>query len=104
MKIEPELSDLATWHAAFGKWGATREAGMATEELAETITAINHMNRGRISATDEFINELADAFVCNLQIVENRDLWDEFHAALKVSFAKLSAKLMADDSNHRSKT
>jgi len=101
MKIEPETSDLAIWNAARGRWGVASEDGMAIEELAETITAINHMRRGREGATQEFINELADAVVCNFQIVAMNGLWDQFDVALTAAFARLDAKLLADDQNHR---
>jgi len=99
MKIEPNLGDLATWHAARGKWGIVHEDGMAVEELAETITAINHMSRGRDGSAEEFIEELADAVVCSFQIVENNGFWDQFNAALSNSFGKLDAKLLADNLN-----
>ena len=102
MKIEPHLNDLTIWNLARSKWGATHEKGMAVEELAETITAINHMSRGRDGSTHEFVSELADAMVCSFQIVENNNLWDDFREALKESFSKMDAKLKSDDRNHRS--
>ena len=101
MKIEVTLAERSIWHAARGKWGIPHENGMAGEELAETIAAINHMSRSREGAKQEFIAELADAFVCSLQMIENNGLWDQFHDALEVSVSKMDAKLKADDPNYQ---
>ena len=100
MKIKPTVAQLATWHAAHGTFGIENELGMACEELAETITAIQHMRRRRRGSSDQFIKELADGLVCALQIVESNALWDELEAALLVSFGKLDEKLTADNPNH----
>ena len=99
MKIELTLSNLATWHAAHGKFGVDNELGMACEELSETITAVQHLRRARRGAADRFIEELADGLVCVLQIVESDGLWDELHEAMVASFQKLDDKLLADNLN-----
>ena len=104
MKFKPEQKELEIWHVARDKWGLYSEQGMAVEELAETITAISHMSRGRQGSVNEFICELADAFVCSFQMVENYDLWDDFNAAVETSFEKLGAKIIANNPNYRIQT
>jgi len=99
MKIIADSIDKLIWTEARLKWGLSHEAGMATEELAETITAINHMRRDRWQGPEEYIDELADACICNFQIIHNNRWWDEFNEALARSREKLEKKLEADNLN-----
>lgn len=99
MRVTHDGIDDAVWSWARERWGLSHELGMATEELAETIAAINHMRRDRPKSPEAYIEELADACVCNFQIIHNNRWWDEFHEALMRSREKLDQKLTADNLN-----
>ncbi len=89
----------AVWQKARQLFGLLNETGMAQEELAETIVAINHMRRNRPQAPEEFISELADALVCNFQIIHNNGWWNELHEELKYSIGKLEKKIESANLN-----
>lgn len=68
MHLEFDPGERATLVKAFEAWGSAAQVGMAMEELAETITALNHFHRGRVPI-QRVIEEFADAIVCVSQVL-----------------------------------
>lgn len=101
MHISLNKDERATLKRAFDKWGENAQIGMAMEELAETITALNHFQRGRVPI-GRVIEEFADSIVCVGQVLATKG--DPFLAGLEAAVCdaldKLSAKLDKGDHNY----
>ena len=101
MKLDLTYSELQVLTRAFERWGDQKQIGMAMEECAETITALNHFERNRVPVR-KIIEEFADAFVCVAQVlhVKGDNGLVQLEAAIADALGKLNAKLERGDHNH----
>lgn len=101
MKIELTYSEQQILKRAFERWGEQKQIGMGMEECAETITALNHFERGRVPI-GRVIEEFADAFVCVGQVLHTKGdhALIELEAQISVALGKLAAKLDEGDHNY----
>lgn len=67
MSLKIPFGDYFTLVDALEVWGQEGQFGMANEELAECITAINQFKRGRIGKA-ELASEVADVFIMASQL------------------------------------
>lgn len=67
LKITEEMD--GTLQLALDTWGIEEQFGMANEEFAEAITAINQFKRCRIDDV-KLASEIADAFIMASQIAK----------------------------------
>lgn len=72
------LPNVLVLQNALDTWGYDAQLGMANEELAELITAINQFKRGRIDKK-QLASEIADSFimVSQMAIMVGEDLVQE---------------------------
>lgn len=101
MKIELTYSEQQVLRRAFERWGDQKQIGMAMEECAETITALNHFERGRVSI-NKVVEEFADAFVCVSQVLHTKGDKSllNLESAVAAALGKLLAKLDRDDQTY----
>jgi len=109
--MELDLTDLdyETLERALDRWGKPDQTRAAMEELAETITAISHEDRGR-EPMQKVIDEFADAAVCVLQVIHSEVVprtplgrhagMNMLEIAINRAFKKLEMKLAKDDQNY----
>ena len=88
--------DRETMRRAIEAWG-DKQYGMAIEELAETIVAINRFQRGRVPFLT-VVQEFADAVVCVGQLLEAHKATSQLGFEVATAFGKLAYKL--DQSSH----
>jgi NTP pyrophosphatase (non-canonical NTP hydrolase) len=82
------LDDTLVLQNALDTWGYDAQLGMANEELAELITAINQWKRGRITK-EQLASEVADSFimVTQMAIMVGEELVQD-HVLFKVNRLK----------------
>ena len=78
--------------SAIACWGVEAQTAMVIEELAETIVAISHYQRGRVPS-EEVASEIADAHItlAQLEAIVDIDAWpfiEEKVARLEARIAK----------------
>ena len=61
--------ELCVYKLALEKWGRQAQLGMAIEEMAELIQALNKFNRGKVSL-DSISEEIADVEIMMEQLKE----------------------------------
>jgi hypothetical protein len=61
LKIDEDLKEL--YRECLSTWGFEKQARVAQEECAEFIVAASHMFRNRPNKLEDFIEELADAYI-----------------------------------------
>lgn len=99
MRLELTYSEIRVLEKAFERWGNQKQIGMAMEECAETITALNHFERGRCDI-NKVIDEFADAFVCVGQVIQSCHGMINLEVAIAAALGKLTAKLEEGDHNY----
>lgn len=109
MQFDLTDQDYETLELAFDRWGEHHQNRAAMEELAETITAISHRERGR-EPMQAVIDEFADAFVCVAQVIHSEVVprtplgrhagMNMVEIAINRAFKKLEVKLAQDDQNY----
>lgn len=86
---------------AIACWGVEAQTAMVIEELAETIVAISHYQRGRVPS-EEVASEIADAHITLAQLevivdIDVRPFIEEKVARLEARIAKTLEARRAED-------
>ncbi|MCL2036290.1 MAG: hypothetical protein FWG83_02740 [Oscillospiraceae bacterium] len=77
MKVEFTESEIQTMHKALESWGLEAQIGVAVEECAELIVALQkYVNRSIKPSTDDILDEIADVEIMLAQIRLALDLDD----------------------------
>ena len=92
MKVEFSENQVSVMHKALDSWGLEAQIGVAVEEYAELIVALQkYVNRSVKPSTDELLDEIADVEMMLAQVRIALGLDDELlHKRIESKFAKLS--------------